>query len=203
MVTGSSGWVYVDTDAGGGSGWGGWQDLGSPTEAAVQGTPGIVTQGAGYLDVFVRGSDDYLYDDVSTDGGGTWSGWNQIGSSQVATDPEPVVNGPGWEEVYAIGLDGSLLHAWSSGNVWQGWGSLGYPSSGPLPDTDPAPTSASPGSQQDIFVQDTNGNVWDLTWTSSGGWSSNWVEPDGATPTPAGSRLLRCRGSRRRRPIRT
>jgi hypothetical protein len=76
-------------------------------------TPTVVETTSGVVMVFVRGSDDALWQ-VAYDGG--WGPWSK-GGGDLASRPAAAVRGDGGVELFAQGADGRLLHS-GDGATW-------------------------------------------------------------------------------------
>jgi hypothetical protein len=74
-------------------------------------------------DVFVRGADGGLSHTWRVDGQ-AWAGWESLGG-RLTSDPAAVSDGYFSVHVFALGVDGVLLHRHYRGNTWAGWESLG------------------------------------------------------------------------------
>jgi hypothetical protein len=94
---------------------------------STSGQPSVVSYGDPTYDVFIRGTDNYLYHRWYA-GGTTWYPWTNVGGAWVmTTDPFAIAWGGSKEDVFAIGNDGSLIHTWFNGSAWQPWENLGHP----------------------------------------------------------------------------
>ena len=129
--------------------------------------PGASSWGPTRADVFVRGTDNGLWQ-ISWDGT-SWGGWAQLGG-YITSDPGPVSWGSGRIDVFAQGADRQLWHKyWDvSVNRWSGWEALG----GILTS---GPTVSSWGSGRlDVFVRGTDNGLWHKYWDISNGRWSGW-----------------------------
>mgnify|MGYP000497039595 CR=1 FL=1 len=146
--------------------WSNWSSLGGGLSSG----PAVASWGTNRLDVFVRGIDTYLYHNISTDGGITWSGWIGDYESTVSSDPAAVSWGLGRIDLFVRGPNQDLLHkSYSIGAGWSVYESLG----GILTS---APGVASWGAGHlDVFVRGLNEALWQntydgFTWS---GWRLN------------------------------
>ena len=65
------------TPSGGTAGMGQPGRAGRPSAAALTSSPAATSPGNGLIDVFVRGTDNALWERKTTNGGSTWSSWYQ------------------------------------------------------------------------------------------------------------------------------
>jgi hypothetical protein len=101
----------------------------------IKGTPSTVSMTYGSTDTFVRWADDTLRHTWFN--GTAWvNGFEQLGLWQMASDPSALAY-PGAEDVFALGMDRSLIHISYYDGYWHGWQGLGMP--------DPYPTSTQYG----------------------------------------------------------
>jgi len=82
-----------------------WENLGG----VLADSPTVASWGARRLDVFVRGSDNALYQD--TYNGNGWSGFSSLGGAFVGA-PAAVSWGAGHIDVFVRGADNALYHTW-------------------------------------------------------------------------------------------
>jgi len=139
------------------SNWSGWTSRGSPLDQPFKGMPAVfrnvgVRSGMpfvdeGYLEVFVRGSDNalwhkrqnpwwisILYALVAIFSGGPkgdygWTSWNSL-SGVLHSSPTVFQNADGRLEVFFGGTDNALWHKWQTApnsSKWSSWNSLGGP----------------------------------------------------------------------------
>ena len=149
------------------SGWGNWESLGG----YLTSDPAAVSRSAGKITVFVRGSSGSLWSMSTTDGGATWSGWNEIGGQLLAgTSPTAYAWGNdriGW---LVTGTNNVLYHMWDDAAGRHGWENLGgYLTSSP------AATSSGSGAI-DVFVRGGSGALWQMEYNN--GWSG-WTAVGG------------------------
>jgi hypothetical protein len=149
----------------------GWESLGG----VLTSTPGISSWGATRTDVFVRGSNNGLYQ--KTWNGTAWSSWSALGGV-LTSGPAATSWGANRIDVFVRGADGQLYHRSSDGTTWSSWEPLG----GVLTSD---PTVASWGSGRlDVFVLGTDRALWHK-WFDGTAWSG-WENLGGVlTSSPA------------------
>ncbi|MDQ6632081.1 MAG: N-acetylmuramoyl-L-alanine amidase [Verrucomicrobiota bacterium] len=137
-----------------------WTDLGSVN---MVGRPAIATLPDTRLEIFVRGTDGamwHVWQDMiqdATHSGTTWSGpYSLLGS--FSGDPAVGINGDNSTEVFAVGSNSHLQHAWFTPGVgWSAWYDLssvpvkGTPAVGYVADT-----------RLEIFVRGTDNAIWHI-----------------------------------------
>ena len=167
--------VWTDVWTLSSSSWSGWQSIqgqisGSPT--ATEFSPsGQDPQ----VQVYARGTDGQIYEDVWTQASG-WTGWYAIaGSSATTGSPSAAAFGPYQVELFADDASGGVSQdTWTlSSNAWSGWSSLG----GQV--TSSPSATAFGGYQMQVYARGTNGQVYSDVWTaelSGGQWtgSGSW-----------------------------
>lgn len=153
-------WWTNDSNSGSWS----WESLGP----AIQGKPSAVSWNPGHLQVFVRGTDNKLYNKWYTTGSG-WSGFTEyaFGSSvTLASDPEAVAWGNGRLDIFArqSGTN-NLIQAFYDGTNWgNSWVNLGGVITA-------APAAISLGAGHlDVYVRGDNGAVYHR-WFGGGNWA--------------------------------
>ena len=175
---------HVDLDQGGARSlpYYGFPDpLALPQATSVAGTPQTVSDQAGDINIFWRGTNNHLWTlgfrngawgtasaDISATGGT---------SATLMADPAVVSSGPGQIDAFWEGEDHNLWYAaftagWFGGGTWSTPISLGL---GPL-GSEPRAVSPGPG-LIDVFWKGSDGGLWVDRY--SGGWS-------GATPLGTG-----------------
>ena len=149
------------------SGWIGPQTSPPPGLAGAPSGPAVASWGPGRLDLFVEGADANLWHRWSTDGGASWSAWEDLGGVLVG-GPAAVSWGLNRLDVFVRGSDDQLWHKWWDGSSWRGWEPLG----GRLTSS-PAVSSWSAG-RLDVFADGTDGAIWHKWWGGQGwaGWES-------------------------------
>ncbi|GCE08552.1 protein kinase domain-containing protein [Dictyobacter aurantiacus] len=138
-----------------------------PQNAVVLGStrPAIVSWGPNQLDLFVRGTDNGLWQRHYD---GIWHDWTRV-LDGLAFDPTVAAWSPGRFDVFARGLDGTLQHAWYDGS-WHPWESLG----GSLT-SDPSAVSWGPN-RLDVFARSVDNALWHKGF--DGSWH-DWDRLDG------------------------
>jgi len=169
------------------NGWSDWNSHGSPPGSSVTGPVSAVRSGDGRIEVFVIDADGGLWNIRQTSANGSYSGWNEFGTSGVPLTDRPGLarSADGRLELFIVGGDGTLYHQWETAVgtfTWSGWAWQGNPAAGGL--VDHPVLAASADGRLELFVTGADGNVWH-TWQTqaSDGWSA-WD----ATNPPAGTR---------------
>jgi Repeat of unknown function (DUF346)/Cysteine-rich secretory protein family len=139
----------------------GWKALGG----GLIGSPGVSSWGATRADVFVRGTDNALYQ--NTWNGTSWSNWTALGGTITAA-PGAASWSTNRIDVFVRGSDDGLYHRFFNGTTWSAWDSLG----GTLT-SGPAVASWAAG-RLDVFVRGTDNGLWHKWWTGTtwSGWES-------------------------------
>lgn len=152
--------------------WSGWHSIqgqitGSPTATSFS-PPGQDPQ----VQVYARGTDGQIYEDVSTQTSG-WTGWYGIaGSGGTTGSPSAAAFGPYQVQLFADGTGGAVWQdVWSlSSNAWSGWHSIGG-------SVTSSPSATAFGQyQMQVYARGTNGQVYSDVWTaelSGGQWTGN------------------------------
>lgn len=128
-------------------------------------------QASGQQDVFWRGTDGNLWEDVwSQSGGGWWASPGHLSNGPMGSEPGAVTNpARNEEDVFWQGMGGQLYEAvystisgtWSVGPVQPSVvGMASQPS-----------VAAKPSGQQDVFWQGSDGKLWETYWSVPNGWS--------------------------------
>ena len=141
--------------------WYGWTSLGG----ILTSDPVAVSQGAGKVDVFVRGADGALWQKEYNNN--AWGGWTSLGGIIYPGTGPAVSSSAGRLDVFVEGTDGALWHK-SFNGAWSGWESLG----GILTSS---PVATSPGNGViDVFVRGTDAGLWQVEYNNNawGGWTS-------------------------------
>ncbi|WML35964.1 hypothetical protein [Clostridium sp. OS1-26] len=92
-------------------GWSKWEDLGGSLTSA----PSASSWGANRLDVFVKGTDNAMYNKWWD--GSRWSDWEDLGGN-IASEPAASSARPNHIDVFARGRNGELLYKSWNGNRW-------------------------------------------------------------------------------------
>jgi hypothetical protein len=98
--------------------WSNWGSLGGVVTSA----PTVASWGFRRLDVFVRGTDDALYQKWFD--GESWHGWVSHGGI-LTSAPTAVSWGPNRVDVFVRATDATLYHKWWDGTKWREWEGLG------------------------------------------------------------------------------
>jgi|GEM_PF-4664878 len=142
-------------------------------------TPFAVSWGTNRIDVFVRGSDDNIWINNTSNAGTNWSGWNILGrgatnGTPIATAPSAVAWGPNRLDVF-MREDSTVYHkAWTGTSWWPsesgGWDNIGSMEIGFF-DHAPLPVSWGPN-RIDLFKYEGTGSTKTLyhKWTDGNGW---------------------------------
>lgn len=149
----------------------GWQSLGG----VLTSSPAVSSWSATRADVFVRGSDNGLYQ--NTWNGTAWSNWRPLGGV-LTSAPAATSWSANRIDVFVRGTDNQLYHKSSDGTNWSNWEPLGG-----ILTSDPAVASWANG-RLDVFVRGTDNALWHK-WFDAGGWSG-WENLGGIlTSSPA------------------
>jgi Arylsulfotransferase (ASST) len=135
----------------------GWQHLGGVLNSA----PAAASPGLGRLDVFVRGTDNQLYQ--KSFGHGSWGGWQPLGGVLMSA-PAVASQGAGRLDVFVRGTDNQLYRKSFGNGSWGGWQPLG----GVLTSA-PAVASRASG-VLDVFVQGTDAGAYRRSY-ANGSWT--------------------------------
>ncbi|WP_111979822.1 DUF346 domain-containing protein [Algibacillus agarilyticus] len=142
-----------------GSGWQGWQDIGSVFNA----TPNCVSRQIGSNDCFVRGNNNRLY--TAFNHGSGWSGWHDLGGN-IKSDPECFSREPNHLECVVQGADDALQSLyWTAVSGWSSWQNLGGIING-------QPSCVSWNSNHhDCYVRAADNTLQHKWWAPEQGWS--------------------------------
>jgi alpha-galactosidase len=161
-----------------GTGWStSWTDLGGPVGGKILGQPAAYGSADGRIDVFVRGTDNAVWQRTFT--GGTWGAWVSLGGTVVDAPTVAWVDPTRWT-VFARAGDGTI---WSR-TADTGWSGIGAP--------DNQPIDGRPSAVQDdagvihVAVRARTDEVWERTRAADGTWS-DWSDLGG---TVSGSPTL-------------
>lgn len=129
----------------------------------------LFDQASGSMEVYVRGSDDTMWESYLTSSG-TWSGWTSLGTN-VATGYAPAAVYDPLDnalEVYetGTGATGTVFEkSWTKSGGWSGWVNRGgYLTAAPVPVYDPA------SGNMEVFGLYSGGTYID-SWNPAAGWS--------------------------------
>ncbi|MBV9357059.1 MAG: hypothetical protein JO023_16220, partial [Chloroflexi bacterium] len=121
------------------NGWSPWYSHGNagagagpqPIGSGLLPAPAVAPARDGRLELFVVGTDGFLYHTWQTAPNNGWSPWYSHGNGGSPLLPSPAVapSEDGRLEVFATGSDGALYHTWQTApnNGWSGWVSHGSP----------------------------------------------------------------------------
>jgi hypothetical protein len=175
FVRGGDNGLWEKTTTNGGSSWSNWASLGGQI---ASGTGPAASSSGSRLDVFVQGTNGAMYQ--KTWNGTSWSNWISLGGS-LTSSPAATSPTSGAIDVFVRGGDNGLWEKTTTngGSSWSNWASLG----GQIA-SGTGPAASSSGSRLDVFVQGTNGAMYQKTWNGTS-WS-NWISLGGSlTSSPA------------------
>ena len=113
-----------------GSEWAGWQNLGGTCIHGVAAT----SWGEGRIDLFSVGTNSVIYHKYFADQ--KWTDWQLLKlqnqkdwekSSTSLCAPAAVASKQGRIDLFTLGIDNYVYHAWGDGASWQGWQKIGGP----------------------------------------------------------------------------
>jgi hypothetical protein len=174
-------WLYSQPQTAPSNGWSpDWFPFGAPAGVRLASSPGVGSNADGRLEVFVVGSDGFLWKKDQTAPNNGWSDWlthgAPDGSVRWVSSPVVVPNQDGRMELFMVGTDGQLWHEWQTApnNGWSGWASLGSPPGRRLVGTPAVGMNAAvpPAGRLEVFAVTDDGRWWHL-WqvTPNSGWS--------------------------------
>jgi len=136
-----------------------WHSLGGE----IVGAPEACSWGPGRIDVFVRGTDDKLWQIALVNG--TWSPWYKL-DGNLASSPTCTAWGPNRLDVFAVdGATRAMQRKVWDGTQWSGWRSIG----GEFP-AGAAPDAVSSGPNDiTVVARGTDNRVWTVHH-GAGGW---------------------------------
>ena len=140
-------------------GSGKWAKLGGPTNNQIVGQPAAYGSGTDRVDVFVRGTDNAVYQ--RTFEHGCWGRWIKLGGN-VTDSPTVAFTSPTQWTVVARGTDGKV---WQRGTTG-GWTSLGSPSDKPIYGR---PSAVADANGTHIVVRAFDDSAW--LWAQGTGWT--------------------------------
>ena len=145
--------------------WQNWVPLGG----ILTSSPAAISRAAGTLEVFVRGTNGACYSKWTTDYGGTWSGWANLGGVLLAGTGPAASAREGGFDVFVIGTDHALWQkTWTSSGGTVNWRSLGgYLTSSPA-------AISRYAAAIEVFARGGNGALWSRYSTDNGASWSNW-----------------------------
>ncbi|HYX48659.1 MAG TPA: hypothetical protein VE843_02885 [Ktedonobacteraceae bacterium] len=170
--------------------WSSWNSLSlPPTNVLLEGSPTVVENDDGRLEVFATGADNALWHIWQLAPNGSWSTWTSLGkpTDQGLGQISVHVNDDGRLEVFTIGADNALWHIWqlAPNGSWSTWKSLDKP---PSTDyiTNPIVSQNQDG-RLEAFVLSDNA-LWHIWQTTPGGSWGSWFSTK--YPTTTGGNLL-------------
>ena len=113
-----------------GATWQGWEPVGGTCIHGLAATSWAPDR----IDLFTVGTNSCVYHNFWD--GVQWRGWqpfllnNQMAwerSSTTIARPCAVASAPGQLDLFVLGIDNHIYHAWGDGESWQGWENLGGP----------------------------------------------------------------------------
>ena len=167
------------------------QTLKSTIDALEGSAPAVCFSGTvNTLDLFMKGTGNYLYWKHSADGGTTWGSSQSLGGS-LTSSPAATSRNSGGMTVFVRGTDGAIYYRDYVAGSWGHWTSIGGKTAA---GTAPAVCSWG-GGRLDVFAQGTDGSLYHKSYTSTAGWANNWDSLGGKlTSSPAatapGSRII-------------
>ncbi len=181
-------WHIWQTTTGGT--WGAWSSLGHPpTGLMLEGSPIVVQNDDGRLEIFATGSDNALLHIWQVTPNGSWSNWNSLGKpTNEGISPlfSVHVNDDGRLEAFAVGSDNALWHIWQvvPNGGWSTWASLGKPA-GTSYIINPIASQNQDG-RLEAFVFGSDNALWHIWQTTAGGSWGTWFSSGGpASSNPA------------------
>ena len=113
-----------------GSGWNGWDSMGTPTVGIV-GEVVVGRNSSNNQELYILGGDGQVWHNFAPPGKGSgWNGWDPMGAPPVgiAGDVHVSRNDKNNQELFVIGLDQQIWHNYATpgvGSGWSGWGGVG------------------------------------------------------------------------------
>lgn len=111
-----------------GSKWNGWENLGGTCIHGIA----AASWGPGRIDLFTVGTNSVVYHNSFADN--EWQGWRPLKlknqddwekSSTSIGAPAAVASKQDCIDVFTLGVDNHVYHAWGDGESWEGWQDLG------------------------------------------------------------------------------
>ncbi|HEX8126101.1 MAG TPA: serine hydrolase, partial [Allosphingosinicella sp.] len=130
-------------------------------------SPSVISRGAGFRDVYVRGQDGAVYHKFWD--GSKWNGWFGLGGS-IKGAPSAVGPTPDTIDIYAKGTDDRLWQKWWDGSKWGPSDSQWHPhDDGMILGSSPSVLAEGAGFR-DLYARHPNGTVIHKFW-KNGTWS--------------------------------
>jgi len=113
-----------------GSKWNGWENRDGTCIHGIAAT----SWGEGRIDLFAVGTNSVVYHKYFADD--KWENWRPLKlknqddwekSSTSICAPAAVASKPGRIDIFTLGIDNDVYHAWGDGETWEGWCKLGGP----------------------------------------------------------------------------
>jgi hypothetical protein len=181
---GSDGNIYHIWQTVAGSSWTpSWHAFPTPP-VQLTGTPSIIANKDGRLEIFVLGTDKNVYHIWQTAAGGDWfSSWGITRTQTNTTNPasftgNPTVSmQPGGElEVFALGTDGNVYHIWqqsAGGSLIGNW--VVMPTNS-VPFVGSPVVATNEDGRFEVFIRGTDNNIYHYWQVVAGGdWTTNWA----------------------------
>ncbi|MCX5208382.1 glycoside hydrolase family 27 protein [Kitasatospora sp. NBC_00240] len=161
--------------------WGSWVNLGGTLSAS----PTAASLGRDRIDVFVRSTDGKVYQKTfqqtpgASDLPAYWYDvkWTTSWVGQDAPNATTIVGAPtavaslNRIDLFARGTDNALWQKSYVSGEWTGWTKRGGTLS-----SSPTAVSGHPGQIEVFAALSPTGNIGQLSWTATGGWSSTWYD---------------------------
>ena len=170
-------WTTWQNTVGSSTSWAAWVPLSLSSTSQFQGTPSVVQNSDGRLEVVARRSDGTIWHNYQLAPSGSWSSWSEVQVSGPTFHGDPVIaaNGDGRLEAFARGSDNNLWHAWeqtsNSSTSWSNWSVV--TSSSQFQGT-PSVAVNSDG-RMEVVARLSDGTIWHTSQVSGGtGWN-NWA----------------------------
>ena len=163
--------------------WSNWASLGRPSTGFIlEGSPIVVQNEDGRLEVFATGPDYALLHIWQVAPNGSWSNWNSLGkpTNEGISPPFSVhVNDDGRLEAFAIGSDNALWHIWQvvPNGGWSTWASLGRPSG--IGGISMPVVSQNQDGRLEAFVIGSDQALWHIWQVSPNGTWGTWFSSGG------------------------
>lgn len=122
------------------SGWTSWDNLGTPAGIALAAGPKACNQQNNAIQLFCAGSDGNIWHKWQTAANGPWSGWENLGGGNYASDLCVSRSNAQKVEIFYRRTDGRVSHLWQTAvnGGWSSWTDMGNPIPIPPPS---APTN--------------------------------------------------------------
>jgi hypothetical protein len=178
FVRGMDNKIYKNTLIG--TTWSGWKEVAG--NGLTIDTPNAYDYGNGFLDLFVRGTNNHLYINTFNETTG-WSGWSEVpGNGSTLSAPTTEVStasGSNFLNLFVRGTNNHLyVNKTSDFKTWSGWKEV--PGNG---STLSAPAATASGTTVYLFVRGTNNKIYKNTLANGTTWSG-WSEVPGNGFTP-------------------